>query len=101
MNCEAKTGRPYGLVALKCKHPARYLVIAPGAPRVVCGVHARAYTKNGLLPLAALGPKFNIETWPDINTFLKTMRELGAKVTVGQVEAHPSILIEFTRVDRS
>ncbi len=65
-----------------CRYPAKFMVIAPAAPRVVCGVHARAFLPSGLIPIKFFGPKFNIQSMPDINGFLKTMSELGVEVSV-------------------
>lgn len=95
MKCEAKKHPPGRVLGVPCLNPARYLVLAPGAPPVVCGTHARAYTKNALLPLAALGPGFNMDHWPRINAFLEAMRDLGARITTGLVYEKPTIMINF------
>jgi len=65
-----------------CRYPAKFMVIAPTAPRVVCGIHARAYLKTVLIPIKFLGTDFDNSHLPDINGFLRAMRELGADVTV-------------------
>lgn len=67
-----------------CRFPAKFMVIAPGAPKVVCGVHARAYLKGALIPIKFLGPNFDNTHLPDINGFLRAMSELGCEVkTIG------------------
>jgi hypothetical protein len=65
-----------------CRYPARFLVVAPGAPRVVCGMHARQFMKTALVPLSIFGPQFNIDQLPHINGFLRAIRELGFSVSV-------------------
>jgi hypothetical protein len=74
-----------------CKYPAKYLVIAPAAPKVVCGYHARGFMKRALIPVKHLGRDFDAETLPDINGFLESMRELGAEVTI----VNTQIVIKF------
>lgn len=67
-----------------CGYPAKFMVIAPVAPRVVCGIHARAYLKSVLIPIKFLGPNVNNSQLPDINGFLRSMKELGCEVsTIG------------------
>lgn len=76
-----------------CGYPAKFMVIAPGAPQVVCGVHARAYLKNALIPIGLFGPNFNNSHLPDINGFLRAMKELGVEVTT----IGTSIVINYER----
>lgn len=78
MLCEEKVFK----TRVPCSYPAKFMVIAPAAPRVVCGVHARAYLKTALIPIKFLGPDFDASHLPDINGFLRAMRELGADVAV-------------------
>ncbi len=68
-----------------CVYPARYLVIAPMAPKVVCGYHAKQFLKGALIPLKFLGPGYNIDQLPDINGFLTEVKKLGAEVTIEDV----------------
>ena len=65
-----------------CTYPAKYLVIAPAAPKVVCGYHARAFLKNALIPFNLFGRNFNIDQLPDINGFLYSLKGLGAQVSI-------------------
>jgi hypothetical protein len=74
-----------------CDYPARYLVIAPMAPKVVCGYHARQFLKRALIPIKYLGPNINIDQLPDINGFLTELKNLGAEVSIEDV----SISINF------
>jgi hypothetical protein len=69
-----------------CRYPAKYMVIAPVGPRVVCGVHARQFLKKALIPLNLFGPNFDTSQLPDINGFLRSMNKLGVKVSVTGTE---------------
>lgn len=80
-----------------CRHPAKYMVIAAAAPRVVCGVHARQFLKKALIPLNLFGPNFDTRQLPDINGFLRSMSELGVKVSVTGTE----IVINVSNKERS
>ena len=89
MICEEKVFK----TGVPCRYPAKFMVIAPLAPRVACGVHARAYLKSALIPIKLFGPKFNNSHLPDINGFLRAMKELGAEVT----KIGTSIVINYER----
>jgi hypothetical protein len=39
----------------QCNRPAKYRIRAMGSPGVVCGYHARAFTKESRIPLAGRG----------------------------------------------
>lgn len=65
-----------------CGYRAKFMVIAPGAPRVVCGVHARQFLQKVLIPLKLFGPNFNVDKFPDINGFLREMDALGAEISI-------------------
>ena len=74
-----------------CHYPAKYLVIAPSAPKVVCGLHARAY--RALVPLKILGPDITIDQIPDVNGFLEEMQRLGVGAIIS-IEG-PTISLTF------
>lgn len=74
-----------------CHYPAKYLVIAPAAPKVVCGYHARAFLKGALIPLELVSPNINIDQLPDINGFLEAMKKLGAQVSIKDVRISISL----------
>ncbi len=66
-----------------CNRPAKFMVIAPAAPKVVCGYHARQFLKRALIPLKLFGQGINVDQIPDINGFLGEMEKLGALVSIG------------------
>lgn len=83
MLCEDKfdyTGDP-------CTKPAKYLLIAPSAPQLVCGLHARRYLKRALVPLnifakdtKTLDSPRKIELLRNVTMFLRDMDKLGCEV---------------------
>lgn len=92
MLCEEKVFK----TRAPCRHPAKYMVIAAAAPRVVCGFHARQFLKEALIPLNLFGPNFNVRHLPDINGFLRSMMELGVQVSV----TGTSIVINVSNKER-
>lgn len=72
-----------------CTKPARYLVIVPSAPQLVCGLHARRYLKQALIPLSifakdtkTLDSPRKIELLKNVTGFLREMGEMGFEVSV-------------------
>jgi hypothetical protein len=53
--CQDKVRNPMTGRMRQCLHPAKYLVEVPyTTPSMVCGVHARGWTKKALIPLELL-----------------------------------------------
>jgi hypothetical protein len=72
-----------------CTAMATYLCIAPGAPRVVCGNHARQFTQNVLIPLDLLDPDIDVEKFPDINGFLDSLQRINGLEVFYRAVRHP------------
>ncbi len=77
MICKARF--PYG--GHPCKYPAKYLVIAPDAPKAVCGYHSRQFIKGALIPLKLFRRIINIEQLLDIG-FLEFLKGPGVQVSI-------------------